>query len=67
MEKIRHYTIIDPLYMAFYSRDLYRGVARSWSTGICLLYMLSLVALCWIPGMIRLDTDITHYIDNEIP
>jgi hypothetical protein len=67
MEKIRHYTIIDPLYMAFYSRDLYRGIARSWSTGICLLYMLSLVALCWIPGMIRLDTDITHYIDNEIP
>jgi hypothetical protein len=64
---MRKINLIDPLYMAFYSRELYREVAVSWSTGLCFLYLLSLVALCWIPGMIRLDTDLTSYINVQAP
>ncbi len=64
---MKQYTIIHPLYMSFYSKALYREVAREWSTGLCFLYLLSLVALCWIPGMIRMDSDITEYIDNDSP
>ena len=41
--------------MSFYSKTLYREVAREWSTGL------------WIPGMIRLDSDIAEYIDNDAP
>ncbi len=64
---MRQYTIIHPLYMSFYSKTLYREVAREWSTGLCFLYLLSLAALSWIPGMIRLDSDIAEYIDNDAP
>lgn len=53
--------------MSFYSKSLYREVAREWSNGLCFLYLLSLVALCWIPGIIRMDSDISEYIDNEAP
>lgn len=53
--------------MSFYSKDLYRTVAKDWSTGLCLLYLLSLVALCWIPGIIRLDTDMKYYVDVSAP
>ena len=61
------YTIIHPLYMAFYSKSLYRDIANNWPTWFCFLYLLSLLALCWIPGMIRLDSDLSDYIDDEAP
>src|SRR5512135_2968335 len=64
---MKQYTIIHPLYMSFYSKSLYREVAREWSNRFCFLYLLSLIALCWIPGMIRLDSDIAGYIDNDAP
>lgn len=64
---MRKFTIIDPLYMSFYSKELYREVASSWSNRLCLLYLLSLIAICWIPGIIRLDTDVTYYINNVAP
>ena len=64
---MKQYTIIHPLYMSFYSKSLYREIAREWTTGFCFLYLLSLTALCWIPGMIRLDSDVTVYIENEAP
>lgn len=64
---MKQYTIIHPLYMSFYSKSLYSEVAREWSTRFCFLYLLSLLALCWIPGMIRIDSDVTDYIDNEAP
>lgn len=53
--------------MSFYSKSLYREVAREWSNRLCFLYLLSLIALCWIPGIIRLDSDISDYIDNDAP
>jgi|WetSurMetagenome_2_1015567.scaffolds.fasta_scaffold00030_54 hypothetical protein len=64
---MKKFTVIDPLYMSFYSRDLYRDVARNWSTLGCFLYLLSLLAICWIPGMIRLDTDLAYYLNNNAP
>lgn len=64
---MRKFTIIDPLYMSVYSRDIYRDVAANWSTWLCFLYLLSLLALCWVPGMIRLDTDLTYYLNDSAP
>ncbi len=64
---MKQYTIIHPLYMAFYSKSLYRDIANNWPTWFCFLYLLSLLALCWIPGMIRLDADISTYVDDEAP
>jgi hypothetical protein len=64
---MKKFTIIDPLYMSFYSKDIYRDAAANWSTVSCFLYLLSLLALCWVPGMIRLDTDISYYLNNIGP
>jgi hypothetical protein len=64
---MKQYNIIHPLYMSFYSRDLYRSVAKDWSTGLCLLYLLSTVALCWIPGIMRVDADLKYYLQAAAP
>ena len=64
---MKRYTIIHPLYMAFYSKSLYRDVASNWPAWLCFLYLLSLLALSWIPGMIRLDSDISDFISEEAP
>ncbi len=63
---MRRYTIIHPLYMSFYSKSLYRDVARNWS-GLCLWYLLSLVALCLIPEVMTLQTDLSDYMNTEAP
>ncbi|HMK60961.1 MAG TPA: DUF1189 family protein [Dissulfurispiraceae bacterium] len=64
---MKNYTVIHPLYMSFYSKSLYQEVATEWSAGLCFFYLLSLVALCWIPGTIRIASDISSYISNEAP
>ncbi|HMK56529.1 MAG TPA: DUF1189 family protein [Dissulfurispiraceae bacterium] len=64
---MKKYTIIHPLYMSFYSKSLYREVAAEWSARLCFLYLLSLVALCWIPGTIRISSEITDYVNDEAP
>jgi hypothetical protein len=38
--------------MSFYSRDLYRDVAQRWR-GIGLLYLMLLLAICWLPSAAR--------------
>jgi hypothetical protein len=64
---MKKFSIIDPLYMSFYSRDLYRDVAANWSTGLCFLYLLSLLALCCVPETIRYSGDISYFIETESP
>jgi hypothetical protein len=46
------YSRLQALYLAFYSRDLYRDVARNW-TGIGFLYLLLLLGLTWLPSAVR--------------
>jgi hypothetical protein len=63
---MRRYTIIHPLYMSFFSKSLYRDVAKNWR-GLCLLYLLSLLALCLIPQVMTLQTDLTDYLNSTAP
>lgn len=44
----RRYNLFQPYYMAFYSRSLYRDVGFNWR-GTGYLYLLVLLAICWIP------------------
>jgi hypothetical protein len=60
------YTIIHPLYMSFFSKSLYRDVAKKWR-GLCLLYLLSLLTLCLIPQVMTLQTDLTDYLNTTAP
>jgi hypothetical protein len=63
---MRRYTVIHPLYMSFFSKSLYRDVAKNWR-GLCLLYLLSLLSLCLIPQVMALQTDLTNYLNTTAP
>ncbi len=52
--------------LAFFSRDLYRDAARRWQ-GVAFGYLLLLLALCWIPGAIRIHRSFALFVDEEAP
>jgi hypothetical protein len=63
---MRRYTIIHPLYMSFFSKSLYKDVARNWG-GLCLGYLLSMLALCLIPQVMTVQSDLAEYLNTEAP
>lgn len=63
---MKKYGITDPLYMAFYAQDIYRDVAQFWR-GIGLIYLLSLVALCTIPSMVKLHNQLGSFVASDAP
>jgi hypothetical protein len=63
---MRRYTVIHPLYLSFFSRSLYKDVAKNWR-GLCLLYLLSLLTLCLIPQVMTLQTELSAYLNSEAP
>jgi hypothetical protein len=52
--------------MAFYSRSLYRDVGKHWK-GVSFLYLLLLLAICWIPIMFKMHSAVSRYVADEVP
>ncbi len=65
-DDVKKYSTLHPLYLSFYSRSLYRDVGRNWK-GITFLYLLLLLAVCWIPIMFKMHSGIAGFIDAEAP
>jgi hypothetical protein len=63
---VRRYSILHPLLFSFFSGSLYRDVAKNWK-GLCFLYLLSLVALCAIPGVMQVRTELSDFLAKEAP
>ncbi len=63
---MKRFSIIHPIYMSFYSRELYRDVARNWGGGV-FAYLFVLLALCWIPSTGKIKSDISGFINYEMP
>lgn len=61
---MRRYRILEPLWLSFYSKDLYRDVARNWG-GETFAYLLLLVALSWIPLVVRVHWSFAKFADSE--
>ena len=59
-------TIFHALIFSFGSRDLYREVARNWR-GMSFLYLLVMLAVCWIPGIITAYVGLSHFVKEEAP
>lgn len=57
---MRQYGYLQAIYMSFYSRKFYRDVANNWGANI-LLYLLLLLAICWICLMARLQPAINRF------
>ncbi len=63
---MKHYSIIHPLYMSFFSKSLYRDVAVNWR-GLCLTYLLIVLTLNLIPDMVRLHERVADFVAVEVP
>lgn len=66
MNSDKHYHLWQVPALAFFSRDLYRDVALRWQ-GVAFGYLLLLLALCWIPGVIRIQRSFAAFVDEEAP
>ncbi len=63
---MKQYSTFHPLYMSFFSRSLYRDVGKNWK-GLSFLYLLLLLAICWIPIMFKMHSAVSGYIADEVP
>jgi hypothetical protein len=51
-------------FMSFYSKALYRDVAHNWK-GTGFLYLLILLAICWLPTMASMHSGLSGGIDRD--
>jgi hypothetical protein len=61
---MKRYSIFHPLVLSFFSKDLYRDVGKNWR-GTGLLYLLLVLALFWIPTVIKGHLGFTRWVDND--
>jgi hypothetical protein len=60
------YSRLSALVLSFFSASLYRDVARNWR-GIGLLYLFLLMALTWLPPIIRGHVSLRRFVRDESP
>jgi hypothetical protein len=63
---MKKYSIIHVPVMSFFSNDLYRDVGLHWK-GTGFGYLLLLLAVCWIPAMIKVHTGFSNFITDDAP
>ena len=64
-ESMREYNIFEAVYLSFFSKSLYRNVAKQWG-GKSILYLLLIVALSWIVFTIQVQLAINvFYASNS--
>jgi len=63
---MKKFSIIHIPVLSFFSKELYRDVGLYWK-GVNFLYLLLLLAVCWIPMMIMVHVGITDFVNNEAP
>lgn len=63
---MKKFSIIHIPVLSFFSRDLYRDVGLSWK-GICFGYLFLLLAVCWIPMMVRIHLGFSGFVENDAP
>ncbi len=63
---MRRYSLLHPLWMAFYDGAIYEDVARNWQNRP-FLYLLLLLALCWIPFTIQTQNQVDVWVSREAP
>ena len=63
---VQRYSLIHPLFMAFFSRSLYQDVGRNWK-GPGLVFLFSIVALCTIPFVLLVQSELSTLLNEEAP
>lgn len=63
---MRNYTIFHPYLFSFFSPGLYRDIAQNWR-GLNFLYLLLLLALCWLVTMFQVHQQAQAFNATEAP
>jgi hypothetical protein len=63
---MKKFSIIHLPVLSFFSKDLYREVGLSWK-GICFGYLFLLLAICWIPAILRVNIGFADFVKNDAP
>ncbi len=63
---MKKYSIIHAPFMSFFSMDFYRDVGLNWK-GVGFGYLLLLLAVFWLPSMIRIQWKASDFIEYEAP
>jgi hypothetical protein len=61
---MKRYSIFHPLVLSFFSKSLYRDVGKHWR-GTGLLYLLVVLALVWIPTMIKGQLEMSKWVEGD--
>jgi len=62
----KRYSMLQALYLSFFSRDLYRDVRENWK-GMGFLYLLLLLAVTWVPIIYKMQGELSEVIRQEVP
>jgi hypothetical protein len=63
---MKKYSLWHPFFLSFFSKDLYRDVGQSWK-GIAALYLLLLLAFCWVFETWAVHVKVSQFLANETP
>ena len=61
---MKRYSIFHPLVLSFFSKSLYRDVGKHWR-GTGLLYLLVVLALFWIPTMVKGHLEMSRWVAGD--
>lgn len=62
---MKKYNLFHPILFSFFSKDLYRDVARNWH-GNAFFYLFILLAICWIPATYLMHKGINTFLENRV-
>ncbi|MBL7219920.1 MAG: DUF1189 family protein [Phycisphaerae bacterium] len=63
---MKKYSIFHVPVMSFFSKSLYRDVARQWK-GVGYGYLLLLLIVCWIAPTVKIHQGFSDFVDKEAP
>jgi len=63
---MKQYGVFHPLFLSFFSKALYRDIAKNWK-GVAFSYLLLLLALTWVPVMMQFHFNLSEGISREAP
>ena len=61
---MKRYSFFHALILSFFSKSFYRDVAHNWS-GTGLAYMAVILALLWIPTIIKMQVGLSKFVDHD--
>ncbi len=63
---MKKFSIIHIPPLSFFSKELYSDVALNWR-GVNFLYLLLLLAVCWIPVIVKINNSASRFVEKDAP